>query len=126
MMARSADRAEAEALPNLARHFYALKDAMRLEMIALMADRDECTVHEMAATLNKSQPLVSWHLRRLKAAGIVKMRRSGRKVYCSLDRDSIARYQREFLRLIQPQLQTSNSKFQSLIPTESMHGKEVF
>ena len=113
MMARSADRAEAKALRDLARHFYALKDPMRLEMIALMADRDECTVHEMAATLNKSQPLVSWHLRRLKAAGIVKMRRSGRKVYCSLDRASIARYQQEFLRLIQPQLQTPNSKLQT-------------
>lgn len=100
MTARSADRAEAKALPDLARHFYALKDAMRLEMIALMADRDECTVHEMAAALNKSQPLVSWHLRRLKVAGIVKMRRSGREVYCSLDRESIRRHQEMFVSLL--------------------------
>jgi DNA-binding transcriptional ArsR family regulator len=109
MTARSAERAKAKALRDLARHFYALKDVMRLEMIALMADRDECTVHEMAATLNKSQPLVSWHLRRLKAAGVVKIRRSGREVYCSLDRDSIARSQKEFLKLIQAQLATPTS-----------------
>ena len=113
MTARSAGRAEAIALRALARHFYALKDALRLEMIALLADRDECTVHEMAAALNKSQPLVSWHLRRLKAAGIVKMRRSGREVYCSLDQDSIVRHQQEFLRLIQ--LQSPISKLQSPI-----------
>ena len=101
MTAPSVDYAEANVLRELAGHFYALKDAMRLEMIALLADRDECTVSEMAAALKKSQPLVSWHLRRLKTAGVVKMRRSGREVYCSLDRDSIARYQKEFRRLIQ-------------------------
>jgi DNA-binding transcriptional ArsR family regulator len=108
MTARTADRAETKTLPNLARHFYALKDAMRLEMIALLARRGECTVNDMAAALNKSQPLVSWHLRRLSAAGVVKMRRSGREVHCSLDRASIARYQKEFLKLIQPQSPTSN------------------
>ena len=115
MTARSAGRAEAMALRVLARHFYALKDAMRLEMIALLADRDECTVNEMAEALNISQPLVSWHLRRLKAAGVVNMRRSGREVHCSLDRDSIARYQKEFLKLIQPQRPTPNSNLQSPI-----------
>lgn len=86
----------------MARHFYALKDAVRLEMIVLLAGCDECTVNEMAAALDRSQPLVSWHLRRLKAAGVVKIRRSGREVYCSLDRDAIVRQQQDFLDLIQP------------------------
>ena len=31
-----------------------------------------------------SQPLVSWHLSKLKAAGIVQTKRSGREVYCQL------------------------------------------
>jgi len=101
MTVPSVDYAEATLLHELAGYFYALKDAMRLEMIAVLAERDECTVSEMAAALKKSQPLVSWHLRRLKTAGVVKMRRSGREVYCSLDRDSITRYQQEFRRLIQ-------------------------
>ena len=87
-------------LAELARHFYALKDALRLEMLALLADRAECSVNEMAEALNKSQPLVSWHLRRMRAAGLVKVRRSGRTVYCSLDRDSIERHQHAFMDLI--------------------------
>jgi ArsR family transcriptional regulator len=91
----------AETLRQIAQHFYALKDALRLEMIVLLAGRDECTVNEMAARLNKSQPLVSWHLRRLRTAGIVKIRRAGREVYCSLDRDSIVQHQQEFLELIE-------------------------
>jgi ArsR family transcriptional regulator len=94
---RLVSRAHDKVLRDLARHFYALKDVLRLEMIVLLADRDECTVSELAQALNKSQPLVSWHLRRMKAGGLVKVRRSGREVYCSLDRESIDRYQQSFL-----------------------------
>ena len=100
MSARSATQHPTKALRDLARHFYALKDALRLEMVALLADRDECTVNQLATALNKSQPLVSWHLRRLKMAGLVKIRRAGREVFYSLDRDSIIRHQQEFLNLL--------------------------
>ena len=86
-------------LREMALHFYALKDAVRLEMLCVLAEREH-TVNELAAALNKSQPLISWHLRRLKAAGIVKIRRSGREVYCSLDRAVLAERQQAFLDLI--------------------------
>jgi len=86
-------------LPDLAQHFYALKDVARLEMLRVLADR-EYTVNELAEVLNKSQPLISWHLRRLRAAGIVKIRRSGREVYCSLDRDVVQQQQQAFRDLI--------------------------
>ena len=102
MRVRSSNVNQVRDLRELAQHFYALKDALRLEMLALPADRDEGTGHEMAAALQKSQPLVSWHLRRLKAAGVVKIRRAGREVYCSIDRDSIAQHYQVFLGLIQP------------------------
>lgn len=86
-------------LREMALHFYALKDVMRLEMVCVLAGREQ-TVNELAEALSKSQPLVSWHLRRLKAAGIVKIRRSGREVYCSLDRAVLAERQQAFLDLI--------------------------
>ena len=87
------------ALRHLAATFYALKDVVRLEMLSVLAER-ECTVNELAEALNKSQPLISWHLRRLKTTGIVKMRRSGRETYCSLDREVIMQHQQEFQALI--------------------------
>jgi DNA-binding transcriptional ArsR family regulator len=86
-------------LHELALHFYALKDVVRLEMLCVLAGR-EYTVNELAEALNKSQPLISWHLRRLKAAGIVKIRRSGREVYCSLDRAVLIDHQQALLELI--------------------------
>jgi DNA-binding transcriptional ArsR family regulator len=60
----------------------------------------ECTVNELAEALDKSQPLMSWHLRRLRAAGVVKIRRSGREVYCSLDRAVLIEHQQALLDLI--------------------------
>ena len=99
MTARSSRKKQAQALHDLAHTFYALKDVVRLEMLSVLAQR-ECTVNELAETLDKSQPLMSWHLRRLKAAGLVKIRRSGREVYCSLDRDVVQQQQQAFRDLI--------------------------
>ncbi len=99
MTARALTRSQAKTLHDLARTFYALKDVVRLEMISVLAER-ECTVNELAEALDKSQPLMSWHLRRLKAAGIVKIRRSGREVYCSLDREALQQQQEKFQEFI--------------------------
>jgi ArsR family transcriptional regulator, arsenate/arsenite/antimonite-responsive transcriptional repressor len=99
MTARSTSKKQTQALTDLAHTFYALKDVVRLEMLSVLAKR-ECTVNELAEALDKSQPLMSWHLRRLKAAGVVKIRRSGREVYCSLDRDVVQQHQQAFRDLI--------------------------
>ncbi len=99
MTARTNNKKQAQALRDLAHTFYALKDVVRLEMLSVLAER-ECTVNELAEALDKSQPLMSWHLRRLKAAGIVKIRRSGRETYCSLDREVLQQHQVEFQQLI--------------------------
>jgi ArsR family transcriptional regulator len=99
MTARSTSKKQTQALTDLAHTFYALKDIVRLEMLSVLAQR-ECTVNELAEALDKSQPLMSWHLRRLKAAGVVKIRRSGREVYCSLDREVVQQHQQAFRDLI--------------------------
>jgi ArsR family transcriptional regulator len=42
-------------------------------------------VTDLTDTLCISQPLVSWHLRKLRRAGLIETMRSGRQVYCSLN-----------------------------------------
>lgn len=42
------------------------------------------SVTELIEHVGLSQPLVSWHLGRLRASGIVTTRRSGRETLCSL------------------------------------------
>src|SRR3990172_3932503 len=55
----------------------ALADVPRLRIVQLLASRPR-TVNELIAAIGISQPLVSWHLRRLRNAGIVTTPRTGR------------------------------------------------
>jgi ArsR family transcriptional regulator len=81
-------------LRDLRLYFRALADVRRLRMIRFLAHEPEVTVKDLCVHLRASQPLVSWHLRVLVRCGLVKTRRQGRQVFCSLNRPSFAAYQR--------------------------------
>jgi len=82
------------------RGFYlTLGDTTRLRILEQLARR-ECTVTELARTLRMSQPLVSWHLHRLKQTGLIRMQRYGRQVHCSLDHARLQEFNRQFQSLI--------------------------
>ena len=51
----------------------ALADVNRLRMVKRLAE-GPATVGELIETVGLSQPLVSWHIGRLKAAGVVETR----------------------------------------------------
>jgi ArsR family transcriptional regulator len=85
------------------RGFYrTLSDATRLRIVGQLARR-EFTVTELARGLRMSQPLVSWHLHRLKQTGLIRMQRAGREVHCSLDHARLEDYERQFQSLIATQ-----------------------
>ena len=73
-------------LRDLGNALRALSDVARLRMILYLAGCDEITVSEMTRVLRISQPLASWHLRRLRRAQLITTRRVGRQVLCSLNR----------------------------------------
>jgi len=61
----------------------ALADVNRLRIVRRLAE-GPATVGDLIETVGLSQPLVSWHVARLKAAGVVETKRNGREVYCAL------------------------------------------
>jgi ArsR family transcriptional regulator len=63
----------------------AMADVVRLNILHQLAGQGEITVTDLVSALAISQPLVSWHLRILRRAGLVSTRRQGREVLCSLD-----------------------------------------
>jgi DNA-binding transcriptional ArsR family regulator len=64
-----------------------------------------------------SQPRMSWHLRILRKAEIIRTRRDGREVFCRLDRDAIAQHLRAFVRLVSARADASTDALaQSLQP----------
>jgi ArsR family transcriptional regulator len=63
----------------------ALGDLARLIIVYHLARHEQVTVTDLTDVLGISQPLVSWHLRKLRRAGLVQTRRAGRQVYCTLN-----------------------------------------
>jgi DNA-binding transcriptional ArsR family regulator len=61
----------------------ALADVNRLRIVRRLA-AGPATVRELIEHVGLSQPLVSWHLGRLRTAGIVATRRSGRETICAI------------------------------------------
>jgi DNA-binding transcriptional ArsR family regulator len=61
----------------------ALADVNRLRIVRRLAE-GPATVGELIDTVGLSQPLVSWPVSRLRAAGLVETMRTGREVFCRL------------------------------------------
>ena len=77
----------------LTKYFKALSDRMRLEMLQALSADGETNVSDLAERLEVSQPLVSWHLRSLVRAGLVRVRKAGRESYCSLNPEAFHLYE---------------------------------
>jgi ArsR family transcriptional regulator, arsenate/arsenite/antimonite-responsive transcriptional repressor len=68
--------------------FQALSDEIRLDVVLLLADGEQC-VCDLQSSLDMAQSKLSWHLKTLKEAGIITDRREGRWVYYSLNAEAL-------------------------------------
>jgi len=72
-----------EELRQLRAFHKVMADVNRLRIVRRLA-HGEATVTELTDQVGLSQPLVSWHLGRLRGAGVVETRRKGRETVCRL------------------------------------------
>ena len=72
-------------------HFLAFANPTRLRILQRLGEAGEESVNDLANHLRMSQPRISWHLRMLRVGGVIRTRRDGRQMYCSLDVENIAR-----------------------------------
>jgi len=84
----------------LTAYFNALANPTRLRILERLGEVGEESVNDLAMDLRVSQPRISWHLRLLRFGGLVRTRRVGRQVYCSLDPESIGRHYAELRELL--------------------------
>jgi ArsR family transcriptional regulator, arsenate/arsenite/antimonite-responsive transcriptional repressor len=68
----------------VARGFHALADPTRLRILLRLGDGEEC-VCNLTGPLEAGQSRLSFHLKTLKDAGLVRDRRAGRWIYYSLE-----------------------------------------
>jgi DNA-binding transcriptional ArsR family regulator len=95
-----ATRRRVPAPTELSVHFEGLAHPTRLTIVERLAAAAEVRVSELAELCKVSQPRMSWHLRILRRAQVVRTRREGREVFCRLDREAIAAHTRTFMRLM--------------------------
>ena len=81
-------------------HFLAFANPTRLRILQRLGEVGEENVNDLALHLRMSQPRISWHLRMLRLGGVIRTRREGRQVYCSLDVENIARERRQLEELL--------------------------
>lgn len=70
-------------LARLARVFHALSDETRLALVAMLRNGERC-VCDLTEAFGTGQSRLSFHLKALKEAGLVRDRRDGRWVYYSM------------------------------------------
>ena len=73
-------------------HFLGFANPTRLRILQRLGEVGEVNVSELAQHLHMSQPRISWHVRMLRVGGVIRVRRDGRQVWCSLDVENIRRY----------------------------------
>lgn len=78
-----------EELYDLADFFRIFGDSTRIRMLYALHGGELC-VQDLAAALGMGQSAVSHQLRVLKASGLVRCRREGRRAYYALDDEHIA------------------------------------
>ena len=64
--------------------FHALSDPLRVQVLDLLRDRELC-VCDLCEVLNVTQSKLSFHLKTLKEAQLVRSRQEGRWIYYSLN-----------------------------------------
>ena len=84
MIVPTPETAAEQDLRRLRTLYRALGDETRLRIIGLIAEIGPLPVRELSSRVGLSQPLISWHLRILRLAGVIDTQRHGREVICRL------------------------------------------
>jgi len=71
-------------LPRYAKIFESLSDEKRLKILHLLTFREMCNC-ELTVATKSTQPNLTYHIKKLEDAGVIKKRREGKFIYYSLN-----------------------------------------
>jgi ArsR family transcriptional regulator len=88
MMVMSMPHALPHETARIARRFHALSDPARVHIVEMVSHRERC-VWELEQALDIAQSRLSFHLRVLREAGLLRAQRDGRRMYYALRPDAL-------------------------------------
>ena len=77
--------------------FFAMGDPMRQKIILLLATTEEMNVSALTGALPLSRPTISHHLKILRQAGLVSVRKAGNESYYALSEDKTLELLKRFV-----------------------------
>ena len=93
----------------LASQFHALSDETRLQILEHLRGGEHC-VCELTEALDLGQSLLSFHLKTLKDAGLVRDRREGRWMYYAVEEEALRDMATGLTKLVGGQRRPARSK----------------
>ena len=87
-LANDLSSVRAKSAQHIARWFHALADETRLQIVDRLRDGEQC-VCDLTDLLDSAQSRLSFHLKSLKDAGLIRDRKEGRWVYYSLNPETL-------------------------------------
>lgn len=94
-----------ETLDAIVPRLAALAEPKRLAVLAALAAGERCAC-DLTGCCDDRQPLLSFHLKKLRDAGLVEARRDGRWMHYSLDREALEEVGRMLLDLAEGAVET--------------------
>lgn len=88
----------------------ALGSGTRLRILQRLAENSEQGVADLSEAVGRSPPLMSWHVRRLRQAGLVQARRQGREVRYSLVSNRLEELHNELSTYLQHLINVHNDR----------------
>ena len=85
-----------------------LSNAVRLELLSILSER-ETSVGQLCSELNMSQSVISQHLAKLRADGLVATRREGQTVYYSCANPGVQRVLDTLNEIFSPEFKAANA-----------------
>ena len=96
------------SLSELAPGFGALGETKRLGILNALASGEQCAC-DLTGCCGDRQPLLSFHLKRLRETGLVRSRKEGRWMHYELDRDALRELAAALIRLADGEVEAGQS-----------------
>lgn len=86
-------------MPNLKDTLLAFSEETRIRVLEMLREDDEIFVKRFCDTLDMTQPAISYHLAKMKKAGVLTSRKLGKNVFYSIDLFGVQRFKPVFDRI---------------------------
>jgi len=90
---------------NLSPYFQGLGDPVRQQIVALLINKENMNVTQIAEHIPMSRPTVSHHLKILRQSGLLKVQKKGTEMFYSLEFNEVIKLMKQLVHFVEEECQ---------------------